>query len=142
MGSKQRLVAISFVVVSLLVGSMAISSCGPGQLLGPTFTPTPTPIPGPRAGLWEGKEGSAEVSFTVTQDGQVQDFAWSDFAVQSQARSDGGSSTCAYDMAVPIDDMRFRYIGSKSTKDQGVVIINVTGVFESETTASGTYEAT
>jgi hypothetical protein len=42
MSSKQRPVATSFVGVSLLVASMAISGCRPGQLLGPTFTPTPT----------------------------------------------------------------------------------------------------
>jgi hypothetical protein len=40
--TKQRLVAISLVAVSFLMGSLAISCCGLGQLFGPTITPTPT----------------------------------------------------------------------------------------------------
>lgn len=42
MTTKQRVVVICFSVVGLLTISLVISSCGPGQLLGPTFTPMPT----------------------------------------------------------------------------------------------------
>lgn len=37
------------VLISLIVLSLALTSCGPGQLLGPTVTPTSTPTPAPTA---------------------------------------------------------------------------------------------
>lgn len=42
MNAKQRAMAVCLLAVSLL-----ISSCGPGQLFGPTLTPTPTFTPTP-----------------------------------------------------------------------------------------------
>jgi len=42
MNTKQRIMAICFLVMSLL-----ISGCGAGQLSGPTLTPTPTPTSSP-----------------------------------------------------------------------------------------------
>jgi len=46
MNTKRRVKAICFLAVSLLAVSMTISSCGSGQLFGPTLTPTPTPTLG------------------------------------------------------------------------------------------------
>lgn len=45
MNIKHRSTSICCWIICLIVGSLAISSCGPGQLLGPTLTPTPTNTP-------------------------------------------------------------------------------------------------
>jgi formylglycine-generating enzyme required for sulfatase activity len=65
MSTKRRAIAICFAAVNLLVVSMTVSSCGPGQLFGPTPAPTPTitstptlaPPPTPAPGI-----GSTRVS--------------------------------------------------------------------------------
>lgn len=45
MNGKQGALGICIVAISLV--SLVVSSCGPGQLLGPTLTPTMTPTPTP-----------------------------------------------------------------------------------------------
>ncbi|MFZ2096530.1 MAG: hypothetical protein WAV05_07810, partial [Anaerolineales bacterium] len=47
MNAKQPTAGICFFIVGLLAIGTGISSCGPGQLLGPTLTPTPTNTPVP-----------------------------------------------------------------------------------------------
>ena len=51
MNTKQRIIAICFLAVSLLAVSMTISSCGSGQLFVPTLSPTPT-YPHTNVGHW------------------------------------------------------------------------------------------
>jgi hypothetical protein len=43
--NKQRFATIVLSIVSVLTITIVFSSCGPGQLLGPSLTPTPTPKP-------------------------------------------------------------------------------------------------
>jgi hypothetical protein len=42
---NQRIVAVFLLMVGLLVASVFVSGCGPGQVFGPTLTPTFTPAP-------------------------------------------------------------------------------------------------
>jgi hypothetical protein len=43
MNAKQKVVTVA--ICLMVMASLSLSSCGPGQLFGPTFTPTPTTPP-------------------------------------------------------------------------------------------------
>jgi len=128
--------------VLLLVGCRA-----PAMLIAPTPTPIPptatptaipptptfTPLPGPKAGHWAGED----VSFLVTEDGQIQNLGLSfPFA----------GSTCTYETSpgedIPIVDNTLEYnvtVNVTSPFKGTATVFTITGIFETETTFSGSY---
>jgi hypothetical protein len=138
-------------IPALVLLSLLLSACGPGQLFGPTTTPTatptppatstpvptatqpPTPTPTPVVydGEWSGQtSGNAPVTFGV-EGNQVKDFTIT-FGFGSNRASCSIKFEQGADSFWAIQDSRFDTEGS----------IAIHGIFEAADTASGSLEAT
>lgn len=137
MNNQQRTV-----IVCILAGSLLISSCGPGQLFGPTPTPTPTAAPtatptppAPASGLWTGTTNdNTPVSFEISSDGsKVSTFSLADieFFTTDCGGETSGTLSQTTEGPLTIANNQFSFSGEN---------YSFKGQFTSPTTAMGTYE--
>ena len=83
MNRKQRVLAICFQCVILMIFPFLASGCGPGQFLGPKLTPTftPSPTPMPRAVLSASELRTLAAAFDKVAGGQIQ--GWNSHDMQA-----------------------------------------------------------